>query len=375
MSFRKPLSIKKFSQIVRTLCTPLPLASLIPGCVPHVHNYGGRSAVSLLLGAGIGPKLLSYTKDILETMGAPVDFQEVTVDKTKNIDMELLNTITALKRNKVALKSNLGFFAEKSMDVEIRKQLNLREFVVHVKSLPNLPNKHDDVDVVVVRQNTGAEFSMIEHGSVKGLVTSLKVITRENSERVLKFAFDYANLNKRKKVTTIHKANIVKLSDGLFLNCAREIAKKYPHIQHDDMIIDACSEILVRNPKRFDVLVCPNLYGMIITNILCGITGGPGLMSGINIGEECVIFEPAVRTLGLDITGKDVANPVAMLSAASNMLQYINYSEYASLLRDAIKHVVCDENIRTPDMGGKHNTRHIIFGIMKYVDEHRVNYD
>lgn len=335
-------------------------------------TYGGRHTITLLLGAGIGPRLIQYTREVLESMGAPVDFQEIQIVSNKDINKELENIITALKRNGVALKSNLGYFSEMSVDVEIRNNLELSEFVVHIKSLPNLPSKQKDIDLIIVRQNTGAEFSMIEHGSVKGLVTSLKILTRKNAEKVLRFAFEYAKLHNRKKVTIVHKANIIKLSDGLFLQCAKELAKEYPDIKHDDIIIDNCCMQIVSNPKQFDVIVTLNLYGMIITNILCGLTGGPGLMSGMNIGKECVIFEPAVRTVGLDIAKEDIANPVAMLNAACDMLHYIGSPGYSSLLRNAIHDVICMKKIRTKDIGGTFSTKGVVDAIIKYVEQHSV---
>jgi len=203
-------------------------------------EYGGRHAVTLLPGGGIGPELMGYVKEIFQYAGAPVDFEEVNIDPNSDSNEELEYTITTVRRNGVALKGNIE---TKSMatgvisrNVALRNELDLYVNVINCKSYENVPSKHGDIDILIVRQNTEGEYAMLEHESVPGVVESMKIVTAENSERVARFAFEYARKLNRKKVTTVHKANIMKLSDGLFLETARRIAKEYPELQHDDMV-------------------------------------------------------------------------------------------------------------------------------------------
>ena len=227
--------------------------------------------------------------------GIPVDFEDVYLD-SMNEDVEKIEeAITAIKRNGVALKGNIETRENskhfKSRNVELRLRLNLFANVIHCKSQPGIKARHKDIDLILIRQNTEGEYSCLEHENVKGVVESLKIITRKKSEEIARYAFDYAVTHNRSKVTAVHKANIMKLSDGLFLNTCKEIAKEYPTLQFDNMIIDNCSMQLVSNPNQFDVLLLPNLYGNILTNIACGLVGGPGVTSGKNFGHEFAVFE------------------------------------------------------------------------------------
>lgn len=188
---------------------------------------------------------------------------------------------------------------------------------------------------------------MLEHESVPGVVESMKVVTRDNSERVARYAFEYAIRTGRKKVTTIHKANIMKLSDGLFLETSRRVAKDYPEIQHSDMIIDNCCMQLVSNPHQFEVMNMTNLYGTIVSNVICGLMGGAGLLSGRNYGDHYAVFEPGTRNTGSSIAGKNIANPIAMLNASVDMLHHLGHKNHADAIQNAIYKTLCEDRIHT----------------------------
>lgn len=244
----------------------------------------------MLPGSGIGPELMTYVKEVFRYSGAPVDFQTVEIDPNSDEKNELDYAITCIKRNGVAIKGNIETRSEsaeiKSRNVAIRNELDLYVNVLHCKSYPGVVARQKDIDIVIIRQNTEGEYAMLEHESVTGVIESMKVVTHSNSERVARFAFEFARKNGRKKVTTIHKANIMKLSDGLFLNTSRRIAKEYPEIEHNDMIIDNCCMQLVSKPHQFDVMMMTNLYGSIVSNVVCGLIGGAGLLSGRNYGDH-----------------------------------------------------------------------------------------
>lgn len=250
----------------------------------------------MLPGGGIGPELMNYVKEVFRFAGVPVDFEVVDIDPASEGNDDLEYAITSIKRNGVALKGNIETKSEAtgiiSRNVALRNELDLYVNVLHCKSFNAIPAHHQNVDVVIIRQNTEGEYAMLEHESVRGVVESMKVVTVENAARVARYAFEFARANNRKKVTTIHKANIMKLADGLFLSVAREVAKDYPDIQHNDMIIDNCCMQLVSNPHQFDVMNTTNLYGSITSNVLCGLVGGAGLFSGRNYGDHVSIILP-----------------------------------------------------------------------------------
>ncbi|KAG5872855.1 hypothetical protein JTB14_002908 [Gonioctena quinquepunctata] len=255
-----------------------------------VALYGGRNAVSMLPGGGIGPELMGYVKEVFKYAGAPVDFETVDIDPKSDENTELEYAITSIKRNGVAIKGNIETKSESagvlSRNVAIRNELDLYVNILHCKSYPGVPARQKDIDIVIIRQNTEGEYAMLEHESVDGVVESMKVVTETNSDRVARFAFEWAKTNGRKKITTIHKANIMKLSDGLFLETSKRIAKEYPEIEHNDMIIDNCCMQLVSKPHQFDVMIMTNLYGSIVSNVVCGLIGGAGLLSGKNYGDN-----------------------------------------------------------------------------------------
>ncbi|KRT81046.1 hypothetical protein AMK59_5761 [Oryctes borbonicus] len=336
-----------------------------------VALYGGRHAVTMLPGSGIGPELMTYVKNVFRYAGAPVDFQIVDIDPKSDDKKELEYAITSIRRNGVAIKGNIETKSEsaevRSRNVAIRNELDLFVNVLHCKSFPGVPARQKDIDIMIIRQNTEGEYAMLEHESVCGVVESMKVVTHSNSERVARWAFDYAKRMGRKKVTTIHKANIMKLSDGLFLETSRRIAKEYPDIEHNDMIIDNCCMQLVSKPHQFDVMIMTNLYGSIVSNVVCGLIGGAGLLCGKNYGDHYAIFEPGTRNTGTAIAGKNIANPVAMLNAAVAMLEHLGHTKHAKLIENAIIQTICHDNIRTQDIGGTNSSTDVVQAIIDHI--------
>lgn len=234
-------------------------------------------------------------------------------------------------------------------------QLDLFANVVRCKSIPGIPVRHGDVDLVIIRENTEGEYSHIEHENVDGVIESFKVMTEEKCTKVAKYAFDFAVKHGRKKVTAVHKANIMKLGDGLFLRCCEEVSKSYPDIEFNSMIIDNCCMQLVSNPEQFDVMVMPNLYGNIVSNIGASLVGGPGIVPGENIGGDYAVFESGSRHTGLDIKGKNVSNPMSLLFASTLMLEHLGWNAYGDMIHSAILRVV-QKGVKTADIGGGHLT-------------------
>ncbi|XP_053969897.1 isocitrate dehydrogenase [NAD] subunit gamma, mitochondrial isoform X1 [Anastrepha ludens] len=341
-------------------------------------QYGGRHAVTMLPGGGIGPELMHYIREIFRFVGAPVDFEVIEIDPSTEGNEDLDYAITSIKRNGVAIKGNIETKShgldEVSRNVAIRNELDLYVNVVHCRSYPGIPSRHKNIDVVLIRQNTDGEYAMLEHESVRGVVESMKVVTVENAERVARYAFEYARQNNRKKVTTIHKANIMKLSDGLFLDVAKQVHKEYPEIEHNNMIIDNTCMQLVSNPHQFDVMNMTNLYGTIVSNVICGLIGGAGLLSGANYGDHFAVFEPGTRNTGTAIAGKNIANPVAMINASADMLNHLGHKEHARVIYEATYETVVNDGIRTPDLGGTASSTDVVENILKLLANKRVNW-
>jgi len=216
--------------------------------------------------------------------------------------------------------------------------------------------RHENIDLVVIREQTEGEYSALEHESVPGVVESLKITTRAKCERIAKFAFDYATRHGRKKVTAVHKANIMKIGDGLFLESCQEVAKLYPHIKHDNMIIDNCAMQLVSNPQQFDVMVMPNLYGNIVDNLAAGLVGGAGIVPGASFARDCVVFEQGARHTFSEAIGKEIANPTAMLLCSANMLNHVGLNAYGDQIRNAVQAVIKEGQVKTRDIGGYNKT-------------------
>lgn len=341
--------------------TPVPLAL-----------YGGIHTVTMIPGNGIGPELMEYVKHIFKVAKAPVHFETVQIDPNRKDNKELAYALTSIKRNGIAIKGNIDTLSDDTnvrlANVGIRNELDLYAYVMCCKSYPSVKARYPNINIVVIRQNTEGEYSMLEH-SIKGgrVVENLKIITEENSMRVAKFAFDFARKNNRKKVTTIHKANIMKFSDGLFLKVARKVATEYADIKHDDMIIDNCCMQLVSNPQQFDVMLTPNLYGNIVANVICGLSGGPGLVSGRNYGDHFTVFEPGTRNSGTAIAKKNIANPIAMLNASVDMLYHLGHVKQAKVIEDAISKTITVDKILTPDVGGTASSSDVVAKIIQYI--------
>ena len=329
-----------------------------------------KHTVTLIPGDGIGPEIVAATVRIVEATG--IDFEWEThimgsqaLEKYGTTLPE--DTIESIKRNKVALKGpqmtpvGKGFT---SVNVGLRKALDLYANVRPVKNLPNVPSRYTDVDLVIVRENTEGLYSGLEHTVIPGVVESLKIVTEKASMRISKYAFEYARLNGRKKVTCVHKANIMKLSDGLFLECFEKVAKDYPEIEADNKIVDNCCMQLVIKPEQFDVLVLENLYGDIVSDLCAGLIGGLGLAPGANIGEQGAVFE-AVHGSAPDIAGQGIANPTAILMSAIMMLRHLGEQDAAVRIEKAMLEVFADGKALTRDLGGTAKTNEFARAIVE----------
>merc|ERR1712038_1351312 len=334
-------------------------------------KYGGRHTVTMMPGDGIGPEMMGYVKEVFSLVGAPVDFEEIKMDpNTDNYD-DLNNAINSVKRNGCAIKANIETRINqphiKSRNVEMRNALDLFVNVVHCKSVEGVETRHKNVDIVVIRQNTEGEYAMLEHENVPGVVESLKITSEKNVERLCRYAFDYARANGRKRVTIVHKANIMKLTDGLFLATGQRVAKDYPDIECNHMIIDNCCMQLVSNPWQFDVMVLTNLYGTIVSNLVCGLIGGPGVTSGKNYGPDYAIFEPGTRNTGTGLVGKNVANPSAMLKASVDLLKFLQLKEHAALIEKAVARTLSMDKVHTKDLGGSATSSEVMDNVIEHI--------
>ncbi len=317
--------------------------------------------ITLIPGDGIGPEVASAVVRIVEASGLEIEWEthyagaEALEKFGTTLPDELLESI---KRNKVGLKGPIttpvgkGF---KSVNVGLRKALDLYANLRPIRALPNVPCRNPELDIVVVRENTESLYSGLEHEVIPGVVESLKIITEKASTRIARFAFDYARRENRKRITSVHKANIMKMSDGLFLECFHHVAKEYPEIEADDKIVDNASMQLVMRPEQFDMLLCENLYGDIVSDLCAGLIGGLGLVPGANIGEKGAVFE-AVHGSAPDIAGKGIANPTALLQSAILMLQHINERAAADKIEAAMLRVFEEGKVRTQDIGGSATT-------------------
>ncbi len=321
----------------------------------------GGYQIAVLDGDGIGPEVMQATRQVLTATGVPLNWVSVPAGEAaialhgKAMPDESLNKI---RESHAALKGPTATpigHGHSSANVALRKSLNLYANLRPVLSLPGVPARYEGVDLVIVRENTEDLYAGIEHVVVPGVVVGMKVISEAASLRIAEFAFDYAQKHGRRRVSAVHKANIMKLADGLFLNCCRRVATKYPGISYDEVIVDALCMQLVKDPSRFDVLVLENLYGDIVSDLCAGLVGGLGIVPGANIGESCAVFE-AVHGSAPDIAGKNVANPTALLLSAALMLEWLGELEAAKYVRRAIDEVYSKTRIRTPDLGGTATT-------------------
>jgi isocitrate dehydrogenase (NAD+) len=315
-----------------------------------------KHKITLLPGDGIGPEVTAAVVQIIECAGVDVEWEKYFVGAealTRSGDPLPQEVLDSVLRNKVALKGPVttpigtGFA---SINVRLRKTLDLYANLRPVKTLPNIWSRYQDIDLIVVRENTESLYAGLEHEVIPGVVESLKIITERASTRIARFAFEYARTHGRKRITVVHKANIMKLSDGLFLRCFRDVAKEYPNIEADDRIVDNLCMQLVLDPNQFDVLLLENLYGDIVSDLTAGLVGGLGVVAGANIGENGAVFE-AVHGSAPDLAGQNKANPLALLQSAVMMLQHIGEMEPAKRIHEAI--------IKVLGMGGESRTRDI----------------
>ena len=327
--------------------------------------------VTLIPGDGIGPEVTNAMVKVVEASGAKINWEKVQAGEAV---IEKYNTaipdyvIDSIKKNKVAIKGPIttpvgrGF---KSVNVTLRQKLDLYVNLRPIKSFKGIKSRYEDVDLVIVRENTEDLYAGIEHKIGDYAAESIKIITKPACERIFKFAFDYAKDNNRKKVTGVHKANIMKLSDGLFLNTFREVAKDY-NIESDDLIVDAAAMNLVLNPENYDVMVMPNLYGDILSDLCSGLVGGLGIIPGANIGKDVAVFE-AVHGSAPQIAGQNIANPTAIIQSAVMMLKYLGEVDAAKKIEKALEEVFLKGEKLTVDLGGNSTTEEFTDEIIKYI--------
>ena len=329
--------------------------------------------ITLIPGDGIGPEVTEAVVRIFKAARLDIEWERydagVTAFKRFNqsLPAELLESI---KRNKVALKGPVTTpIAEgiTSVNVGLRKALDLFANLRPVRNLPGVESRFGNVDLVIVRENTEDLYSGLEHEVVPGVVESLKIITERASTRIAQFAFHYAKANGRKRVTAIHKANIMKLGDGMFLESTRKVSREHIDIPYDERIVDAVCMQLVMFPERFDVLLLPNLYGDIVSDLCAGLVGGLGVVPGANMGIECAVFE-AVHGSAPDIANKNLANPTALLLSGLMMLDHIGERDAAERIRAALLRVLSEGQVRTRDLGGTASTTEFAEAIVRGVE-------
>jgi len=313
--------------------------------------------ITLIPGDGIGPEIAEAARRVIDATGVPIQWETVEAGEAviqqygTPLPQYVLDSII---KNKVALKGPLttpigkGF---RSVNVTLRQELNLYANIRPARNLPGIETRFSGVDLIIVRENTEDLYAGIEHRVGRDAAESIKIITREASLRIARHAFELARLQGRKKVTAVHKANIMKLSDGLFLECARQVSEEYPEITFEDMIVDAMCMKLVQSPENYDVLLLPNLYGDIVSDLCAGLVGGLGVAPGANIGEEAAVFEP-VHGSAPKHAGKNKVNPLAILLSGVMMLRHLGEMDAADRIMAAVIRVLEEKNSLTYDLGG-----------------------
>ncbi len=331
-----------------------------------------KHRITLIPGDGIGPEVTRAAQKVLEAAGAEIDWEVVKAGASAMEESgEPLpkSVLDSIRKNKVALKGPVttpvgeGFT---SVNVALRKELNLFANVRPVSSKYGISNKFLNVDMVIVRENTEDVYSGLEQDIAPGVAQTLKIITKVASERIARFAFDYAQKNNRNTVHAVHKANIMKKSDGLFLKSCRSISESYPEIEFKDIIVDNCAMQMVMRPEQFDVVVLTNLYGDIVSDLAAGLVGGLGLVPGANYGEDMAVFE-AVHGSAPDIAGKDVANPLALILSAEQMMRYLNEEHVANQIKHAVITLLSERIHLTPDMGGNATTSELTEALVREI--------
>jgi isocitrate dehydrogenase (NAD+) len=331
-----------------------------------------KHRITLIPGDGIGPEVTDATLQVIQAAGIEVEWEPFQAGAGafsrygKYLPDELMES---LQRNRVGIKGPIttpigqGFT---SINVTLRKALNLYANFRPIKNLPGVKSRFENVDIIVVRENTEDLYAGLEHVVVPGVVESLKIITAEASTRIARFAFEYARRQNRKKISAIHKANIMKLSDGLFLDCVREVAKLYPEIEYEELIVDNTCMQMVLDPQMFDVMLLENLYGDIVSDLGAGLVGGLGLVPGANLGDSCAVFEP-VHGSAPSLAGKNQANPTAMMLSAVLMFQHLGEVEKANRIAYAIEAVYTKSRILTSDCGGTSTTTQFADAVVQHL--------
>jgi isocitrate dehydrogenase (NAD+) len=320
-----------------------------------------RHRVTLIPGEGIGPEVATATRRILEATGMQIDWEEIAgrSDSSSNQEKSVNQAaVESVRKNRVALKGPMATAiagGAPSVNVALRKTLDLYANLRPVKNMPGVKSHFENVELILVRENTEDLYSGLEHEVVPGVVESLKIITERASTRIATFAFEYAKRHGRKKIHAIHKANIMKLSDGLFLRSVRAVAAQFPAIEYKELIVDnACMQI-VMDPQQFDMLLLPNLYGDVMSDLAAGLVGGLGVVPSANIGDDCAMFE-AVHGTAPDIAGKGFANPTALLMSSILMLDHLGERTAAERIQAALEKVYREAKHTTRDVGGKAGT-------------------
>jgi len=317
--------------------------------------------VTLIPGDGIGPEVTQATVRVLEAAAAEIEWEEkeakpIVGQRTEDIHADAV--VASILKTHVGLKGPITTpvgFGHRSINVALRKALDLYANFRPVKRLPGIRTPFPNTDLIIVRENTEDLYAGLEHTVIPGVVESLKIITDRASTRIARFAFEHARQAGRKRVAAVHKANIMKLSDGLFLECCRKVAAGYPEIEYREVIVDNCCMQLVMAPSQFDVLLLPNLYGDVVSDLCAGLVGGLGLVPGANYGEACAIFE-AVHGSAPDIAGKGLANPTALILSAILMLRHLGKNDVADRIERAIHRVYEEGRHLTRDVGGTAKT-------------------
>ncbi|CAN6887865.1 hypothetical protein Bca52824_066956 [Brassica carinata] len=368
----------------RLLGTPTSSSSALISASRAFSSSTTPIKATLFPGDGIGPEIAESVKQVFTAADVAIDWDEhyvsTEVDPRTNSFLTR-ESLQSVLDNKVGLKGPMATpigKGHRSLNLTLRKELNLYANVRPCYSLPGYKTRYDDVDLITIRENTEGEYSGLEHQVslffsslvknladylsfdfvkvVKGVVESIKIITRKASMRVAEYAFLYAKTHGRKKVSAIHKANIMRKTDGLFLQCCDEVAEKYPEIEYEKVVIDNCCMMLVKNPTLFDVLVMPNLYGDIISDLCAGLVGGLGLTPSCNIGEDGIALAEAVHGSAPDIAGKNLANPTALLLSGVMMLRHLKLNKQAEQIHSAIINTIAEGKYRTADLGGTSTT-------------------
>lgn len=342
-------------------------------------KFPRRPKVSLIEGDGIGPEITRATVQVIEAAGGNIEWEPVLAGG-RAIESERdplpQRTIDSITANRLALKGPLatpvggGF---RSVNVTLRQHFDLYANVRPARTIPGVPSRFDGIDIVLVRENTEDLYAGVEHyvDPRRTAAESIAIITRYGSERVIRFAFEHARAHGRKKVTVVHKANILKMSNGLFLDVGREVAKAYPNIEFEDMIVDATAMNLVIRPERFDVIVTMNLFGDILSDLTAGLVGGLGVAPAANIGEgDCAIFE-AVHGTAPDIAGKGIANPTGLMRSAIMLLEHVGQEQAAERMRRGLRAALVSDDTRTRDLGGRADTATFTRGIIEHMHDQR----